>query len=186
MRMLVPEGSARVAKESPRSLGSLGSRVAAFLVIFCALQLVWQALDGTELARIMVQYGTVRPAAALIDVFTPQTHVRADSSSLVARAARLNIVNGCDGTDIWIMLLAAFAIAPMSLRARCAGFLIGSAWVFAVNQARVLLLFYALCAGPALFYPLHSTVAPIAVLLLVLGYFYVWLAYAGRLTPAPG
>jgi exosortase/archaeosortase family protein len=78
------------------------------------------------------------------------------------------------------LLAAAFAVAPLSIKSRLFGFLLGVPVVFAINQARILALFYAHRHDPALFYPLHATVAPIVVVIVVALYFYLWLHFDGR------
>jgi len=78
------------------------------------------------------------------------------------------------------LLCAAFAVAPLTWRSRLLGLLAGIAVVFAINQARILLLFYAYRADHTLFDPLHALVTPIAVVLLVAAYFYAWLFLTQR------
>ena len=77
-------------------------------------------------------------------------------------------------------------MAPIAWSARGTGVLLGIVLVLAVNQARILSLFYAASVSHHLFDTLHETVAPIAVILVVAGYFYGWLLRTIRPTvPAP-
>jgi exosortase/archaeosortase family protein len=158
------------------------ARMAAFLGAFTAQQLAWQGLRGGLVERLVIHWGTVRPAALWISLLTPATHVQAVGFSLLAPGGGLNILNGCEGLEALFLLSAAFLAVPFPIRLRVRGLLVGVLVVFAVNQLRILVLFYAYRTDPALFDPLHGTVTPIAVVLVVSAYFYAWLLHARRVT----
>ena len=86
----------------------------------------------------------------------------------------LNIVNGCDGTDMLFLLCAAFVAIPLRLRARVAGVALGGAIVYALNQVRVLALLYTQRGDPALFDVLHGYLAPLIMVVVLALYFQVW------------
>ena len=155
-------------------------RAAGFLLLFCVLQLGWEGLRGGAIEYWTIHHATVRPAAFLVNLLTPDVHARAVDFSLRAPGGGLNILNGCEGMEALFLLLAAFVVAPLSWHARLYGILFGVVVVFTINQARILALFYAFRREPALFDPLHALVAPIAVVLLVSAYFYSWLFVSGR------
>lgn len=155
-------------------------RALAFLAVFSLLQLTWQKLSGTALEYFVIHACTVIPAAHIVDALTPQVHVRAIGFSLQALGGGLNIENGCEGLEALFLLVAAFFVAPLAWVARLTGLLAGSVLVFVVNQARILVLFYAFRTDPALFDPLHADVAPIIVILIISAYFYAWLTYSNR------
>jgi exosortase/archaeosortase family protein len=150
-------------------------RSAVFASIFAILQLAWQQLQSTAVERILVQDVTVGSAAALVNFLTPTVQARAAGTTVRARGGGLNIVNGCDGTEALFLLAAAFVVAPLPWPRRIGGFLVGLPVLFVVNELRILALFYANRDDAALFDLLHATVTPILVVLLVAGYFYVWL-----------
>ena len=143
-------------------------------MIFCALQLGWQALGGTWVQRLVVDEITVGSTAALVNAVTPAVHAQAVGTAVHAPGGGLNIVNGCDGTETWFLLCAAFAVAPLTARARVAGVMLGTLIVFGVNELRILALFYANRSDPELFNLLHAIVGPIAVILGVAAFFYGW------------
>jgi exosortase/archaeosortase family protein len=159
---------------------TLGLRAAGFLALFTVLQLGWQGLRGSAVEHAVIHDGTVRPAAFLVNLLTPAAGASAVDFTLRAPGGGLNIQNGCEGLEALFLLFAAFVVAPISWRSRWRGLLLGCAVVFIINQARILVLFYAYRADHGLFDPLHATVAPIAVILLVCAYFYAWLHYSDR------
>ena len=167
---------------SARAIASAPSRtrvrqVLVFAGIFCLLQLTWQALGDTFVHRLIVDRATVGAAVLLVNTLTPAVHALAAGTAVHAAGGGLNIVNGCEGTETWFLLCAAFAVAPLGWRARLTGWLCGSVLVFAVNQLRVLALFYTHRNDPELFNLLHALVGPIAVVLAVAYFFYLWMAH---------
>jgi exosortase/archaeosortase family protein len=76
------------------------------------------------------------------------------------------------------LLSAAIAVVPLSWSQRSRGLLLGTLIVFVANQARILALFYAYRADHNLFDRIHGIIAPIAVILVVTGYFHAWLLHA--------
>jgi exosortase family protein XrtM len=159
-------------------------RALVFLTVFALLQLGWQGVRGTAIQDFVVHEATVRPAAFLVRTLTPAVRAQAVDDSLQAPGGGIRVVNGCEGTEVLFLLIAGFVVAPIAWRSRVTGFLAGIVVVFALNQARILALFYAFRRDPALFDLLHTTVTPIAVVLLLCAYFYAWLAMATPRLPA--
>jgi exosortase/archaeosortase family protein len=156
------------------------SNVIAFAATFAALQFGWQALRGSAIEHAVIHHATVRPAAFLINQFTPDVHALAVEFRIHASGGGLNVLNGCDGLETLFLLTAGFVVAPLTARSRLTGFALGVFVVFIVNQVRILGLFYAYRYDHALFYPLHATVMPIAVVFCVAAFYYLWLAHYRR------
>ena len=150
-----------------------------FLLLFMALQLGWQAVRGGAVERAVIHGGIVVPAAFLVNVLTPAIGAHAVDFTLQASGGGLNIQNGCEGLEVLFLLFAAFVVAPLDWRSRWHGLLLGSVVVLVINQARILVLFYAYRADRALFDPLHAAITPIAMVLLVYAYFYAWIFHRG-------
>lgn len=163
-----------------RAPQSLWGKFAVVVTIFVVLQLSWQALQGFWLQEFVVNDLTVRPATQLVNWLTPAIHAQAIRNTVQSSGGSLNIINGCEGVEALFVLVAAFAVAPISWRSRLLGLLGGLPFVFVVNEARILVLFYAHRDNSALFDLLHGSVTPAAVILLVCAYFYVWLRSASN------
>jgi len=160
--------------------GMLPARAIAFVVVFLILQLGWQALHGTRTEWVAVHFAVVAPATQLVNLLTPAVHAQAADFTIAAPEGSLRIETGCEGFEALFLLCAAFSVAPIPTPIRLRGILWGTLVVFAVNQARLLGLFYAYRASPALFSALHGVVAPVVVVQLVLTYFYVYLVHSQR------
>ena len=150
-----------------------------FGAVFFLLQTGYGALHGTWAERLLIDTLTVKMAAWSIRTVTPEVAVQAVGTRLKAPGGGINIINGCEGTEVLFLLYAAFASALLPWRAGLAGVLAGTALVFLLNQGRILALFYAYRSDKALFDLLHGTVAPLLLIALSALFFLFWLKRYG-------
>lgn len=150
-------------------------RLAFFLAVFILLQGLYGAAKGTWVERLVIDRATVQTAAWLIDKVDPSVEVAPVGPRLSAPGGGINILNGCEGTEVAFLMVAAMLVAPLSLRARLCGLLVGTLVVFVLNQARVVALFYAFRSDKALFDMLHGIVAPLLLIIATAAFFVIWL-----------
>lgn len=146
--------------------------LAIFLGVFFALQWLWGEARDTWIERIVIHTATVKPAAAMIQIITPEINALPVAASIKASGGGLNILNGCEGTEIMFLLVAAFAAVRMGWRRKLIGLALGLGLVFLLNQARILALFYTFRNERNLFDILHTTILPAALVIAVALYFY--------------
>lgn len=146
----------------------------AFVLAFLVLQTLWSQARDTALERLWIDTATVKIAVALIGLVSPEIRATAQGSRIKAPGGGINVLNGCEGTDILFLLAAAFFAFPMPWRRRLAGLGFGVVLVFLLNEARILALFYAYRGDRVLFDLLHSLVAPIVLIAFAAAYFYAW------------
>jgi exosortase/archaeosortase family protein len=167
--------------ERQRRTGRLGPVAATllFLAVFVLLQAAWGVARGTQVERAVIDQATVHTARFLIRLIEPSLPVAAEGSRLKAPGGGINILNGCEGTEVLFLLYAALAAAAMPWRGRILGALVGTLLVFALNQGRVVALFYAYRSDRAMFDLMHGTVAPLVLIALTLLFFVYWLERHG-------
>jgi exosortase/archaeosortase family protein len=154
--------------------------LAAFLVTFLVLQIGWTQARGTALEHWVVDRATVRTSVALINALTPQANAEARGPRIVAPGGGINVSNGCEGTEVLFLLVAALFAYPFSWGLRMVGLTAGVIYVFLINQIRLVALFYAFRNDRPLFNHLHGVVAPL-VLILLTSIFFVGLQSCDRL-----
>jgi exosortase/archaeosortase family protein len=142
-------------------------QVGVFAMAFVLMQGLWSFARGTLLERVAVDQATVAPAAWLVNQLTPQVHALAVRSSIRAPGGGINVLNGCEGFEVLFLLMAALLVAPIVWRRKAVGLFAGALIVWVLNQARILVLFYASRADKELFTLLHGTVAPLVMIVLV-------------------
>lgn len=166
-------------RRSPWAIGGI------FVALFFVLQAAWIAARGSGFEHWLIEDINVRSSVSLIQMLTPGIGASAQGPSIVAPGTRLNVRNGCEGTEILIPLVAALLAYPFNWRTRLFGLLAGTAWVFALNQARVLGLFYAFRDDPLLFGHLHGLVTPLLLIVGVLVFFFGVLQWERRRQALP-
>lgn len=155
---------------------SLWRVLMVFLLGFFALQYAWEMARGSAVERAIIDDLTVRPAAWLIDWLWPDYAVRADGHRLVAASGRINVLNGCEGLETLFLLVAALIAYPFTWRVRLAGLLAGTALVFALNQARIVLLWHVFMRERDWFGVLHGTLLPLLLVATCLAFFLLLLS----------
>jgi exosortase/archaeosortase family protein len=146
-----------------------------FMAAFFALQWAWGQARGTAVERLIIDQATVRPAAFLVNLISPGTSAYADGSRIKAPGGGINILNGCEGTEVLFLLYAAFLAAPLAWRARLLGTGAATLFVYVLNQARIVALFFANRADAELFDALHGMIAPLLLIACSLLFFLYWL-----------
>lgn len=152
----------------------------AFLALYAVLYFALAQWWGVGGATWVIDDATVRPAAWLARVVSGDPTIVAAGSHLESARARINILSGCEGTDVLLVLLAAIWVAPAPLSRRLPGAVAGTGVVFVLNQARVISLFFILRERPEWFSVAHGLAAPLALVALVACYFLAWLDWANR------
>lgn len=145
-----------------------------FLLCMYGLQWAWGLARGSSIERIVIEQATVGTTAALIQCVDPELHVVPQGARLLAPGGGLNVYNGCEGTELLFLLVAALLAYPFSWRWRLTGLGAGLLFVFVLNQVRLLLLFYSFRTDRQLFAQLHGLVAPLLLMALTLA-FVAWL-----------
>jgi exosortase family protein XrtM len=158
-------------------------RLLAFVALFAGMYAALSQAWGEGLSHWLIDWATVKPAAWIARQLSGHADILADGSHLRSMSISLNILYGCEGTDALMLLASALLVAPASFRDRLIGVAAGTGFVFAVNQVRVLVLFFSVQSHPAWFGPLHGLIAPLSVVVLVVVFFLCWLRWAARAAP---
>jgi exosortase/archaeosortase family protein len=133
-----------------------------------------------QLALWAIEDATVRPAAALLAWWDPGMQARAQGSRLVVSAGALQVLRGCEGTDLALLSASAMLAAPLAWRQRLIGLAIMLFAVFVLNQVRLLVLLQAHLNMPQHFEQLHTLWLPLLMVLLLGGLLLTWVGRFAR------
>jgi exosortase family protein XrtM len=151
-----------------------------FLALFALLAGAFEALRGTAFERFVVEDLILKPTAWLIDTLTPAERVELVGRTLMsADGTSLRVVRGCEGVEMFLLLLAAILAYPSSARRRALGLLWGSILAYALSILRLMTLYYILRHRPNLWEALHGLILPLGPIVLMALYFLHWSAHAG-------
>ena len=154
---------------------ALALRLAIFAACFVLMQHLYSRTGGTAVETFVVNRLTVGTAAAVLDWADPTLGVTARGSRLTAPGGGINVLNGCEGTDVAFLLLSAFLVAPVPWRRRLSGVAVGLTLLFVLNQVRVIALFHTVRSAREWFDILHGTVAPLMLVAATGAFFALWI-----------
>lgn len=157
--------------------------VLRFTLVFFAFQVLYAWSEGTAVERFLIESVTVRSAVLLIAHIDPASAVLAIGHEIIAPCGSLSILNGCDGIEAALLLVAAFIAVPMSIGCRLLGILAALAFVYLINQVRVVVLFFVFCRARDIFPLLHGYVAPTSIIIACCVFFLVWLNWCQARIP---
>ena len=140
------------------------------------------ALWHTELFRQTLQVASIElhtwAAAGLLRLLGEDA--RSTGVLLHSSRAFLRIGSGCDAVLPLLVFAGAILGFPVAPRARLAGVIAGGAFLMALNQARIVSLYYTKILAPGAFDLLHRDVWQAAFVLLAAVAWIVWAAWALR------
>ncbi|HEY0342713.1 MAG TPA: hypothetical protein VGC34_18065 [Steroidobacteraceae bacterium] len=148
-----------------------------FLTLFAVLMGGFEALRGTVFERFVVETVILEPTTALINAVTPNEHVVLVGRTLTSpQGSSLRVIRGCEGVEMFLLLIAAILAFPASLERRLRGLLWGSLLAYALSITRLMLLHYILRYSPTLWEALHGLILPLGPVILMALFFLRWSA----------
>lgn len=177
----VAETCAKIAvrRVSTRSAGGSVSRVMRFalkfVMVFALLTGAFEASRGTAFERFIVEKAILVPTTTLINVLTPQEHVTLIGRTIASHdGSGLRVTRGCEGIEMFLLLIAAILAFPASLRRRVQGLSVGSILAYVLSLIRLVLLHYILRYSPNAWQALHGLVLPLGPVVIMVLYFLHW------------
>lgn len=146
---------------------------ALFVVVFLALQqghLWWRGHTGNAWSARL----NASVAARLINSFDPSAGARAVHTGVLSPRAHVEIMKGCEGSDVVLLAMAALIAFPLPLARKLAGLLVAAVLIYAINLVRIVSLFYVMAYRPGWFDAFHGIVWQTLIILLVAVFFFVW------------
>lgn len=162
---------------APKHTKTIAHYVALFLILLFGFQMLYQTSRGTAFEHLWIDDMTVQPSAHLITWLTPDEGVVAQGHRLLSPYVRLSVLNGCEGTEVILLLTAALLALRLDWQRKLLGIILGGLLVYTANQLRIITLYYCLRFDRTLFDILHGTVAPIAVILIAALFFFYWVSH---------
>jgi len=150
-----------------------------FLAVFILLFAVLQTASVTSRHHV-ADWLVASPARYTLGALYPDDGVAVAANRIDSERVRLNILPGCEGTELFILLIAGVLAYPASWRQRLRGLAIGLPLAFALNQLRVVLLYGVVRDRPDWFELMHGYLAPTALVVALGAYFWIWSGSVAR------
>lgn len=125
--------------------------------------------------EILVDKATVYPSALLINALSKDINVQAIEHRLNSSKVRLSVLNGCEGTETMLLLIAAVLAFKASWKQKLVGIVTGLILIYVLNQIRIATLFFILPVNKQMFYAIHGYIGPTLILVLSCIFFLMWI-----------
>ena len=135
---------------------------------------------------VMIDQWQVRPAAWLLTLTLPEHNIWQQNSSICTHGMKLELRQGCDGMEAWLMLITALLACPIPLARRLRGIAYGTLLVFSLNLARIVSVFHIALKHPDWFVTAHEFIWPTAIVLIVIAFLFVQFESLPRRAPPAG
>ena len=154
-----------------------------FILCFALLYGAFEASRGSAFERFVVEDMILVPTTALINIVTPREAAHLDDGRVIAApGSYLHVTRGCEGIEMFLLLISGILAFPASARRRAQGLLLGSVLAYVLSVTRLMLLHYILRYSPGAWQALHGLVLPLGPIILMGLFFMAW---SGRATQAP-
>jgi exosortase family protein XrtM len=155
-----------------------------FVIFFLALQqgYLWlrEQTGNAWSARLNTSV-----AVRLINLLDATADAQALHTEIIAPRARVEIMKGCEGSDVVLLAVAALLAFPLPLFRKMLGLLAAALLIYVVNLIRITSLFFVLAYRPQWFDLLHGAIWQTLIILLVAAFFLVWTHPAHRAHEPP-
>jgi exosortase family protein XrtM len=148
-----------------------------FLVTFAILMGSFEASRGTAFERVFVEDLILAPTCALIHAATPGDQVTRVDRTLVSPGANLHVTRGCEGVEMFLLLMAGIVAFPAPRKRRIQGLLLGSLLAYVLSVARLMALHYTLRYSPGGWEALHGLILPLGPVILMALFFMRWTSH---------
>lgn len=146
-----------------------------FLAVMCALMGGYHLLPPHWVEDVLVHYFAVVPGAAALDFLTPTFDVVASGNRIVSPMTRLNVLKGCEGVEMLLLLYAAVIAVGRPLRISLIGLVLGTLLIFFLNLLRIITLFFISRSWDQYFELMHGLLAPMLIVAITTLFFLYWL-----------
>lgn len=154
-----------------------------FVVFFAVLLGACEASRGTAFERFVVEGLILVPTTALIQWATPAAHVQLTGRTIASPGANLRVTRGCEGIEMFLLLVAGIAAFPAGIKRRAGGFVAGAILAYVLSVSRLMALYYTLRYSASAWEALHGLILPLAPIIVMALYFMHWSARATGTPP---
>jgi exosortase/archaeosortase family protein len=144
-----------------------------FALFFALLMGAFEASRGSAFERFLVETCILEPTTYLLNALGSE-HAQLAGRTLSMTGANLRVTRGCEGVEMFLILVAGILSYPASGLRRAQGLLIGGALAYVLAVARLMALLFILRYSPAAWQALHGLILPLAPIVLIAMYFMIW------------
>jgi exosortase/archaeosortase family protein len=144
-----------------------------FIVLFVILAAAFEISRGTAFGRLVIDGLILSPTVALLND-SSRDRVTLEGHTIVSGASRMRVVRGCEGVELFLLLLAAIFAYPASLSHQAKGLFFGFLLAYGLSVGRLIVLDDTLRYAPAAWELMHGLIMPLLPVAVLGVYFQRW------------
>ena len=159
--------------------------VIRFLVLFVVFLLTGHILLQvvyTHVSPFLVDTLHVEAGAHIINIISSGEEVVARNGYIVSGNSKMEIAKGCEGIEGILLIAAAMLAFPAGIRKKCIGLVLGILFIYVLNLARIVGLWFTFRYKPALFDIMHIYVGQTYIIFFSV-LFFIWWLVRGKHSP---
>jgi exosortase/archaeosortase family protein len=145
-----------------------------FVLYFAILMGAFELSRGSAAERFLVEDCILEPAIGLIRTIAPNEQVELIGRTIQSPVSKLRVTRGCEGVEIFLILVAGVIAFPARWTARLHGLTVGAAIAYVLSLARLIALHFTLRYSPGAWEALHGLVLPLGPIVVISLYFMSW------------
>lgn len=142
-------------------------------VVYTLFHALYFAIPDETLVFIYQKY-VVTLCASMINFVIPTEYVLVSQNALISPRAHLEVVRGCDGVGVMMLIVSAILVFSTSIKHKTIGLVMGVGLVYILNLIRITGLYFVVAYQKSWFLPAHSYIAPSLIILLCSLFFMYW------------
>ena len=148
-----------------------------FILFFALFYGAFEASRGSDFERFVVEDMILVPTTALINFVGPSEHARLVPGRVISSpSSNLHVTRGCEGIEMFLLLVAGIVAFPAGWKRRLQGLLFGSMLAYLLSITRLMALHYILRYSPGAWEALHGLALPLGPIIFMGLYFMRWTA----------
>lgn len=151
-------------------------------VLFLLAGHVLLQISYRKVSPFLVDTLHVGVSAHIVNIISPGEKAAAQNGKIVSQNSSLVIAKGCEGIEGILLIVAAVCAFPAGMRKKSFGLLAGVLFIYALNLARIVGLWFTLRHKPALFDIMHIYVGQTYIIFFCV-LFFMWWAVHGERSP---
>jgi exosortase/archaeosortase family protein len=160
-----------------KSRSTLRDFALKFMVCFAVLFGAFEASRGSPFESFIVEELILVPTTALINIATPNERAQLRAGRVISSpGSNLHVTRGCEGIEMFLLLVAGILAFPATWPWRLQGLLFGSILAYVLSITRLMALHYILRYSPGAWEALHGLVLPLGPMIVIALYFMGWSA----------
>ena len=159
--------------------------VIRFFVLFVVFLLTGHILLNVAYPHVspfLVDTLHVEAGARIINIVSSGEKVVAQNGNIVSENSTMKIAKGCEGIEGIILIAAAMLAFPAGIRKKCIGVVIGILFIYVLNLARIVGLWFIFRYKPAIFDIMHIYVGQTYIIFFSV-LFFIWWSVRGKHAP---